>query len=75
MIVVAGIAMPDRVKVHVGAHSPLRGYIFLRKTLLRPARLFLSRMGPSRKAAAVPAGTCSGFLGQILLISNYVEKL
>jgi hypothetical protein len=34
----AAAGMPDRAKVHVGANSPLRGRIFLWKTLLCPSR-------------------------------------
>jgi len=33
----AAAGLPDRAKVHVGANSPLRGRIFLWKTLLRPS--------------------------------------
>jgi hypothetical protein len=34
----AAAGMPDRAKIYVGRNSPLRGRIFLRKTLLRPSR-------------------------------------
>ena len=34
----AAAGLPDRAKVHVGANSPLRGRIFLWKTLFRPSR-------------------------------------
>jgi hypothetical protein len=34
----AAAGTPDRAKVHAGSQQPLRGPIFLRKTLLRPSR-------------------------------------
>ena len=58
----AAAGMPEHAKVSKytwGASSPLRGRIFPRKTLLRPARSHHSRRRlsriPSRKATAAPA--------------------
>jgi len=61
-----------------GASSPLRGRIFLRKTLLCPARSHHSRRRlsriPSRKATTAPAEICSA-LPQIKTAPNHSASL